>query len=50
MEGVMGEKVEFKSDGNLATGYQARPAQPGPGLIVIQDWWGLAFFRRELKS
>ena len=46
----MGEKVEFKSDGNLATGYQARPAQPGPGLIVIQDWWGLAFFRRELKS
>ena len=37
----MGERIEFKSNGNMATGYLARPAKPGPGLIVIQEWWGL---------
>ncbi|OFW26908.1 MAG: hypothetical protein A3H97_21910 [Acidobacteria bacterium RIFCSPLOWO2_02_FULL_65_29] len=37
----MGERVEFKSNGDLVSGYLARPATPGPGLIVIQEWWGL---------
>src|SRR6185295_8185050 len=37
----MGERVWFKSTGNSASGYLARPPKPGPGVIVIQEWWGL---------
>ena len=37
----MGERITFKSNGSTATGYLARPAGPGPGVIVIQEWWGL---------
>ena len=37
----MGERVSFTSNGGTASGYLARPTQPGPGIIVIQEWWGL---------
>ena len=37
----MGERVNFKTNGTTAPGYLARPAKPGPGVIVIQEWWGL---------
>jgi carboxymethylenebutenolidase len=38
----MGETVEFASNGNTAGGYLARPdAGSGPGVIVLQEWWGL---------
>jgi carboxymethylenebutenolidase len=37
----MGERVKFKSNGHDAEGYVARPASTGPGIIVIQEWWGL---------
>ena len=37
----MGERVTFKSNGGTAEGYLARPKRPGPGVIVIQEWWGL---------
>ena len=38
----MGEMVEFASNGSTAPGYLARPASgSGPGLVVIQEWWGL---------
>jgi carboxymethylenebutenolidase len=38
----MGEMVTFKSNGGTAKGYLARPASgTGPGVIVIQEWWGL---------
>ena len=35
----MGEMVEFKSNGGTCTGYLA--GTNGPGVIVIQEWWGL---------
>ena len=35
----MGEMVEFKSNGGTCTGYLAGTS--GPGVIVIQEWWGL---------
>jgi carboxymethylenebutenolidase len=35
----MGEMVEFKSNGETCTGYLAGTS--GPGVIVIQEWWGL---------
>ncbi|HET6911222.1 MAG TPA: dienelactone hydrolase family protein [Mycobacteriales bacterium] len=38
----MGETVEFPSNGDTASGYLAVPASgTGPGLLVIQEWWGL---------
>lgn len=38
----MGEVVSFSSDGGVAEGYLAVPASgSGPGVIVIQEWWGL---------
>ena len=37
----MGEIVEFASNGGTASGYLARPEGAGPGLVVIQEWWGL---------
>src|SRR5687767_5063057 len=38
----MSQTVEFKSNGNTASGYLAAPASgSGPGVVVIQEWWGL---------
>lgn len=38
----MGEKVSFASNGDTAEGYLAAPESGrGPGVIVIQEWWGL---------
>ena len=38
----MGELVDFPSNGHGASGYLAIPESgSGPGLIVIQEWWGL---------
>jgi carboxymethylenebutenolidase len=38
----MGTTVEFRSNGSMASGYLATPASgTGPGVIVIQEWWGL---------
>ncbi|HEX6312126.1 MAG TPA: dienelactone hydrolase family protein [Acidimicrobiia bacterium] len=38
----MGEMVEFPSNGTTGTGYLAVPASgTGPGVVVIQEWWGL---------
>ena len=35
----MGEMVEFKSNGGTCAGYIA--GSGGPGVVVIQEWWGL---------
>ena len=38
----MGEMVEFPFAGGNTGGYLATPKQgSGPGVIVIQEWWGL---------
>lgn len=38
----MGEMVQFPFAGGNTGGYLATPKQgSGPGLIVIQEWWGL---------
>ncbi len=38
----MGEMIEFPSNGTSGEGYLATPAGgSGPGVIVIQEWWGL---------
>ena len=38
----MGEIVEYPSNGHTARGYLARSVEgAGPGVVVIQEWWGL---------
>jgi carboxymethylenebutenolidase len=38
----MGSTIEYaRPDGKTVHGYLAEPAAPGPGVVVIQEWWGL---------
>ncbi len=37
----MGERITYRANGHTTPVYLARPQQPGPGLVVIQEWWGL---------
>ncbi len=38
----MGEIVSYRSNGGTSEGYLALPdTGSGPGVIVIQEWWGL---------
>ena len=38
----MAETVEFASNSKTASGYLVRPpGGSGPGVVVVQEWWGL---------
>jgi carboxymethylenebutenolidase len=38
----MAETVTFRSNGSNASGYLVTPSSgSGPGVLVIQEWWGL---------
>jgi carboxymethylenebutenolidase len=34
-------EVEFQANGTTAPGYLAVPDGKGPGVVVLQEWWGL---------
>lgn len=45
----MGTMVEFSSNGGQASGYLAIPEKgTGPGVVVIQEWWGLVGHIKEV--
>ena len=47
----MAETVEFRSNGNVASGYLVKPAGgSGPGVLVIQEWWGLDSGIKEMAD
>jgi len=47
----MSEIVEFPSNGNNARGYLAVPESgSGPGVIVVQEWWGLDSGIKEMAD
>ena len=47
----MAETVEFRSNGHLASGYLVLPAAgSGPGVLVIQEWWGLDSGIKEMTD
>ncbi len=47
----MGTSVEFASNGGKAAGYLALPESgTGPGVIVVQEWWGLDSGIREMTD
>jgi carboxymethylenebutenolidase len=47
----MGTMVEFASNGSTAAGYLATPdGGRGPGVIVVQEWWGLDSGIKEMAD
>lgn len=39
---MAGQMIEFSSNGGKTRGYLSRPEKgTGPGIVVIQEWWGL---------
>ena len=47
----MAETVEFKSNGSTASGYLVKPSSgSGPGVLVIQEWWGLDSGIKEMAE
>jgi carboxymethylenebutenolidase len=47
----MAETIEFRSNGSMASGYLAKPAAgSGPGVLVIQEWWGLDSGIKEMAD
>jgi carboxymethylenebutenolidase len=47
----VGEMVSFASNGGGCEGYLATPASGnGPGVIVIQEWWGLVDHIRDVTD
>jgi carboxymethylenebutenolidase len=46
-----GKMVEFPAHGRTAPGYLATPSGGGgPGLIVVQEWWGLVDHIRDVAD
>jgi carboxymethylenebutenolidase len=47
----MVETVEFRSNGNVASGYLVKPSGgSGPGVLVMQEWWGLDSGIKEMAE
>lgn len=47
----MAETVEFQSNGSTASGYLVTPsAGSGPGVVVVQEWWGLDSGIKEMAD
>src|SRR5678810_177595 len=47
----MAQTIEFRSNGNTASGYLVTPPQgSGPGVLVIQEWWGLDSGIKEMAD
>lgn len=47
----MAETVEFTSNGGTASGYLVRPQEgSGPGVVVVQEWWGLDSGIKEMTE
>lgn len=38
---MAGHMIQFTANGSTREAYLTRPSGTGPGLIVIQEWWGL---------
>jgi carboxymethylenebutenolidase len=38
---MKGQIIDFKGNGGSYSGYLSAPSDGGPGVVVIQEWWGL---------
>jgi carboxymethylenebutenolidase len=47
----MADTISFPSNGSAASGFLVRPeGGSGPGVLVIQEWWGLDWGIKEMAS
>ena len=47
----MGELIEYQNNGDTCSGYLATPTLgSGPGVIVLQEWWGLVDQIKEVAD
>jgi carboxymethylenebutenolidase len=48
---MLGQMVTFPSNGSTAEGYLATPPSGrGPGVVVIQEWWGMVPWIKEMAD
>ena len=48
---MAGEMIEFRSNGGTTAGYLAVPeGGRGPGVVVLQEWWGLVPHIKEVAD
>jgi carboxymethylenebutenolidase len=48
---MAGQIVQFSSNGGTCQGYLAKPESGrGPGVVVIQEWWGLVDHIKEVAD
>lgn len=47
---MQGQMVEFRANGRMTPGYLNAHAGTGPGLIVVQEWWGLVDHIKHLSD
>jgi carboxymethylenebutenolidase len=45
---MQGQMIQFRANGRMTPGYVNTHAGAGPGLIVIQEWWGLVEHIKQL--
>jgi carboxymethylenebutenolidase len=43
-------EIEFEANGGTARGYLAEPEGEGPGIVVLQEWWGLEDHIRDVAD
>ena len=49
MSELNGTMIEFAANGDTTQGYLSKPESgSGPGVIVLQEWWGLVGHMRAL--
>jgi carboxymethylenebutenolidase len=47
---MQGQMIEFRANGRMTPGYLNAHAGTGPGLIVVQEWWGLVDHIKQLAD
>jgi carboxymethylenebutenolidase len=48
---MAGQMIEFQSNGGKTSGYLSLPESGrGPGIVVIQEWWGLVPHIKEVAD
>jgi carboxymethylenebutenolidase len=47
---MQGQMIEFRANGRTTSGYLNSHAGTGPGLIVVQEWWGLVDHIKQLAD
>jgi carboxymethylenebutenolidase len=47
---VSSRMVEFRANGRTAEGYLSLPEGKGPGLVLLQEWWGLVDHIKDLAD